>query len=149
MSQKKVHFMSCIQKLQVNSSKHKNLFPLILCANMTSFVVWPRKEANLRFSKLIYVSFLTLTHTSNLFWVSHAPSHFELSHSGLDVMVIVKISHCALVKWNQNWRGSFFKNTPDGAGWSLKCIKSKNWQHFEFKNFLRPSTLLLCEKKVC
>ena len=30
----------------------------------------------------------------------------------------------------------FFKNLPDGAGHSIKCIKSKNRQHFNFKNFL-------------
>ena len=41
-----------------------------------------------------------------------------------------------LVKWNWNWRAAFFKNPPDGAGHSLKCIESKNRQHFHFKNFL-------------
>ena len=44
-------------------------------------------------------------------------------------------------------QGSFFKNPPDGAEHSLKCIESRNRHHFDFKNFLRLSTLLLYEKK--
>ena len=36
---------------------------------------------------------------------------------------------------------------PEGNGYGLKCIESKNQQHFDLKNFLRPSTLFLCEKK--
>ena len=35
------------------------------------------------------------------------------------------------------------------TGCSLKCIKSKNGQQFDFKNFLRPSTLLFYEKIIC
>ena len=35
--------------------------------------------------------------------------------------------------------GIFLENPPDGAGHGLKCIESKNRQHFYFKNFLRPS----------
>ena len=45
--------------------------------------------------------------------------------------------------------GIFLKNPPDGAGHGLKYIKSKKRQQFYFKNFLRPSTLLLCEKIIC
>ena len=63
--------------------------------------------------------------------------------------VLKNHSYYTLFKWNWNWWGSFFKNPPDGAGQSLKCIKPKNWQHFYFTNFLRPSTLLLCEKNIC
>ena len=44
--------------------------------------------------------------------------------------------------------GNFSKNPPDGAGHGLKCIESKKRQHFYFKNFLRPSTLLLYIKKL-
>ena len=29
------------------------------------------------------------------------------------------------------------------------CIESKNWQHFHFNKFLRPSTLFLCDKIIC
>ena len=31
--------------------------------------------------------------------------------------------------------GNFLKNPPDGIGHSLKCIKSINWHHFDFKFF--------------
>ena len=62
--------------------------------------------------------------------------------------VFKNYSYFTLFKWNWNWRGSFFKNPPDGAEHSLKCIESRNWRHFHFKHCLRPSTLLLCEKKI-
>ena len=86
--------MSWIQKLQVNSSQCKNHFTVIFCPNITSFAVWLRKEANLKCLEVNHVSFLIWSHTGYLFWVTHALWHFELSHYGLDVMIIVQIPHC-------------------------------------------------------
>ena len=41
---------------------------------------------------------------------------------------------------------AFFVNPPEGAEYSLKCIKSKIGQHIYFKNFLKVATLLLDQK---
>ena len=70
-------------------------------------------------------------------------------HAKLFGKVLQYYSLFDLLKWNPNLLGIFLKNPPDGAGHGLKCIESKNRQHFYSKNFLRPSTLLLCKKIIC
>ena len=49
----------------------------------------------------------------------------------LFLKVVKNYSQFTRLKWNWNLWGLFFKNTSDGAGQSLKDIKSKNWHQFE------------------
>ena len=106
--------MSWIQNLQVNSSQYKNHFPVILWYNMPSFMVWQRKEANLRFSWVSYDSTLIWSQHSYLFWVMHALWHFESSHYGLDVTIIAQISHCAIAG-NAAWDKTFELGLPSNT----------------------------------
>ena len=85
------------------SSQLEINFNIILCHNLTTFIVWPQKEANLKFSDMILINFLTWSFSIYLFWITRALLHFELSHYGLNVMIIVHISHCALLECQWTW----------------------------------------------
>ena len=55
-------------------------------------------------------------------------------------------SYFTLVKWNWNWRASFFKNPPDGTGCSLKCIESKTDSILTLKTFWDCQLLFYVKK---